>query len=297
MSIRTDKPAWLRVKIPGSPRYLRIRERAKALHLATVCQEAKCPNIGECWGSGTATFLVLGDTCTRGCRFCAVKTSRHPPALDPAEPAHLAEAVSAMELDYVVLTSVDRDDLDDGGSTQFAACVQAIHAVRPLASVEVLIPDYRGPNLARMIEAKPVVLAHNIETVERLSPAVRDPRADYRRSLAVLAEAKALAPQIKTKSSIMLGLGEEAEEVEAAMRDLRAVGVDYLTIGQYLQPSRNHLEVVRFVAPSEFEIWAQRARELGFEDVASGPLVRSSYHAHQMFHAGETPVSEEISHE
>ncbi|MBN2798002.1 MAG: lipoyl synthase [Deltaproteobacteria bacterium] len=296
MAIRTDKPSWLRVRLPGSPRYLRIRERAKALSLATVCQEAKCPNIGECWGSGTATFLVLGDTCTRGCRFCAVKTSRNPAALDPDEPAHLAEAVAAMELDYVVLTSVDRDDLEDGGSAQFARCVEAIHEVRPAARVEVLIPDYQGARLQVVLDARPVVLAHNLETVERLSPSVRDPRADYRRSLAVLAEARERAPHIKTKSSIMVGLGETLEEVEVAMRDLRAVGVDYLTLGQYLQPSRRHLEVVDFVRPEQFEAWAALALSLGFEDVASGPLVRSSYRAHQMFHPAEDAAAPTPSH-
>lgn len=283
MGISTDKPRWLRVQLPGSARYHTIKKRARALALTTVCEEARCPNIGECWGSGTATFMVMGDTCTRGCRFCAVKTSRTPPPLDPDEPAHVARAVAEMELDHVVLTSVDRDDLPDGGAAHFAACIRAIRAARPSASVEVLIPDYLDERLAAVLGAGPDVLAHNVETVRRLSPGVRDPRASYDRSLQVLAQARERSPEVQTKSSIMLGLGEAVDEVDATLADLRAAGVSLVTLGQYLQPSRRHLEVTEFVTPEAFAAWDARARELGFTDVASGPLVRSSYRAHAMF--------------
>lgn len=277
------RPAKPKVRLPGSPRYHAIRNRTRDLRLATVCQEAACPNIGECWGAGTATFMLMGHTCTRGCRFCGVRTSAHPPALDPEEPAHLAEAVVAMALDFVVLTSVDRDDVPDGGAAHFAACVQAVRQARPEARVEVLIPDYRGQHLATLLASQPDVVGHNVETVERLTPMVRDRRASYRTSLQVLAQTKQLDPSRYTKSSIMVGLGETDAEVVQTMRDLREVGTDFLTIGQYLQPSKRHLEVVEYVSDERFAAWERQGLELGFSYVASGPLVRSSYKAGEMF--------------
>ncbi len=280
MPARPRKP---KVRLPGSPRYHAIRNRTAHLRLATVCQEAACPNIGECWGAGTATFMLMGHTCTRGCRFCGVGTSAHPPALDPEEPAHLAEAVQAMALDYVVLTSVDRDDLPDGGAAHFAACVQAARQTRPGARIEVLIPDFQGAALATLLASQPDVVGHNVETVERLSPRVRDRRASYRGSLEVLSQVKQLDPRRYTKSSIMVGLGETHEELQQTMRDLRAVGCDFLTIGQYLRPSTRHLEVVEYVSDDRFAAWERQGLKLGFSYVASGALVRSSYKAGEMF--------------
>ena len=285
MAERTPKPPWLKVKMPGSPRYQRIRERARELKLATVCEEARCPNIGECWNGGTATFMVMGDTCTRGCRFCAVDTSRKPAALDANEPVNVANAIFELELDYVVVTSVDRDDLEDQGSGHFAACIREIHAKNPRTVVEVLIPDFRGDVglVLKVTEAEPEVIAHNLETIERLTPQVRDPRAGYRQSLDVLAAIKTIDPSRYTKSSIMVGLGESPDEVRVAMRDLRDVGVDFLTVGQYLQPTPKHLAVVEFVHPDQFAAYEQMGLELGFRYVASGPLVRSSYKAGEFF--------------
>jgi lipoic acid synthetase len=282
---RIPKPPWLKVRMPGSPRYQAIKARARELKLATVCEEARCPNIGECWGSGTATFMVMGDTCTRGCRFCAVKTARRPTPLDPAEPTNVAEAIAEMDLDYVVVTSVDRDDLPDQGAGHFAACILAIHARTPQTMVEVLIPDFRGDVelLGRVVDAAPEVLAHNVETVERLTPKVRDPRATYEQSLRVLASMKRLAPDTFTKSSIMVGLGESEDEVVRTMRDLRAVDVDFLTVGQYLQPTAKHLQLTEFVHPDRFAAYERIGLELGFAYVASGPLVRSSYKAGEFF--------------
>jgi lipoic acid synthetase len=282
---RVPKPPWLKVRMPGSPRYHRIKERARALELATVCEEARCPNIGECWGGGTATFMVMGDTCTRGCRFCAVKTLKHPAALDPDEPRHVATAIAEMQLDYVVVTSVDRDDLPDQGAGHFAACIREIRAASPDTMIEVLIPDFRGEEaLVRLVvDAAPEVIAHNVETIERLTPRVRDPRAGYRQSLDVLAAIKRLDPTRFTKSSLMVGLGETEEEVVFAMRDLRAVGCDFLTVGQYLQPTQRHLPVAGFVPPEMFARYERVGLDLGFKYVASGPLVRSSYKAGEFF--------------
>lgn len=279
------KPPWLKVRAPGGERYAAIKYRARELKLHTVCEEARCPNIGECWGGGTATFMVMGDICTRGCRFCAVNTSRNGAPLDPDEPRNVAFSIAEMGLDYVVLTSVDRDDLPDQGAGHFAACIREIRAAAPNTLVEVLIPDFRGkPDLIQVIvDAAPDVIAHNIETVERLTPRVRDPRATYAQSLAVLAELKRLDPDRLTKSSVMLGHGESELELLQTMADLRGVGVDFLTLGQYLRPSDKHLPVVEFIPPEQFE----RARELGlglgFKFVASGPLVRSSYRAGEFF--------------
>ena len=260
--------------------------------LATVCEEARCPNIGECWGGGTATFMVMGDTCTRGCRFCSVETSKAPSPLDPKEPEHLALSVDEMDLDYVVVTSVDRDDIPDQGAHHVAACIQAIQERCPGTMIEFLIPDFQGREdlLEVVLDAKPDVLAHNVETVRRLTPTVRDPRADYDQSLGVLEHTKRYtaaehdAPMF-TKSSIMVGLGETQDEVLETMQDLRAVGCDFLTIGQYLKPTRTaqHLDVADFVHPDTFDWYRDKGLEMGFQYVASGPLVRSSYKAGEYY--------------
>jgi lipoic acid synthetase len=279
------KPSWLKVKMPGGERYNRIKARARTLKLHTVCEEARCPNIGECWGSGTATFMVMGGTCTRGCRFCAVDTSRRPAPLDPDEPTNVAQAIAEMGLDYVVVTSVDRDDVPDGGAGHFAACIREIRRASPSTMIEVLIPDFQGDagDLAKVVAARPDVLAHNVECVERLTGTVRDPRAGYQQSLDVLAAIKRLDPARPTKSSLMVGVGETEDEMLDAMRDLRDVGCDFLTVGQYLQPTAKHLKVTRFVHPDEFTRYEALGRELGFLYVASGPLVRSSYKAGEFF--------------
>lgn len=279
------KPSWLKVKMPGGARYNRIKGRARTLSLHTVCEEARCPNIGECWSAGTATFMVMGGICTRGCRFCAVTTRRKGMDLDPDEPRNVAEAIAEMELDYVVVTSVDRDDLDDQGSGHFAACIEQIRVRAPGTMVEVLIPDFSGHQdmLKKVVVARPDVLAHNVETVERLTHKVRDPRAGYQQSLDVLANVKKMAPGMHTKSSIMVGVGETEDEVLQTMRDLRAVGVDFLTIGQYLQPTKKHLKVEAFIEPQTFDRYRDLGLEMGFAYVASGPLVRSSYKAGEFF--------------
>ncbi len=271
--------------MPGSPRYHKIKQRARELKLATVCEEARCPNIGECWEGGTATFMVMGDTCTRGCRFCAVKTLKAPSPLDPDEPTNVAHAIREMELDYVVLTSVDRDDVPDGGAAHFAACIRAIREHAPKTMVEVLIPDFQGDEQAlwTVVGAGAEVIAHNIETVLRLQGVVRDPRANYQQSLKVLADIKAQDPTRYTKSSIMVGLGETPDEVAQCMSDLRDVGCDFLTIGQYLQPTRKHLELNEFVHPDQFQAYEKLGLEMGFGYVASAPLVRSSYKAGEFF--------------
>jgi lipoic acid synthetase len=285
MAERIPKPPWLKVKMPGSPRYQQIKERARELKLATVCEEARCPNIGECWNSGTATFMVMGDVCTRGCRFCAVDTSRHGRPLDPHEPDNVAAAIAEMDLDYVVVTSVDRDDLPDQGAGHFAACIRAIRARSPRTMVEVLIPDFRGDLglVLKVVEAEPDVIAHNVETVPRLQRQVRDPRATWAQSVEVLSGIKQMDPSRYTKSSLMVGLGETADEMVESMRALRSIDVDFLTIGQYLQPTPKHLALERFVHPDQFAAWEQEGLALGFSYVASGPLVRSSYKAGEFF--------------
>ena len=279
------KPSWLKVKMPGGARYNRIKARARTLKLHTVCEEARCPNIGECWASGTATFMVMGGICTRGCRFCAVTTRRKGMDLDADEPRNVADAIAEMELDYVVVTSVDRDDLPDQGSGHFAACIEQIRVHAPGTMVEVLVPDFSGHEdmLRKVVVARPDVLAHNVECVERLTPTVRDPRAGYRQSLDVLAAIKRMAPDMHTKSSLMVGLGETEAEMVQAMKDLRAVGCDFLTVGQYLQPTHKHLKVDTFVEPEQFSRYERIGLELGFRYVASGPLVRSSYKAGEFF--------------
>jgi lipoyl synthase len=285
MPVTSSKPPWLKVKMPGSPRYRQIKQRARQLRLATVCEEARCPNIGECWGGGTATFMVMGEICTRGCRFCAVTTRRKGVDLDPEEPRNLGLAIAEMGLDYVVVTSVDRDDLDDGGASHFASCISETRKASPNTLVEVLIPDFSGnmSHLLKVVMAKPEVIAHNIETVERLTPTVRDPRANYKQSLDVLAAIKTIDPERYTKSSIMVGLGETTGEVVKAMEDLRKANVDFLTLGQYLQPTKKHIKLTEYIAPEQFEAYQAIGLEMGFRYVASGPLVRSSYKAGEFF--------------
>jgi lipoic acid synthetase len=282
------KPAWLKVRAPGGPNYIRLQGLVRNWNLHTVCEEAHCPNVGECWGGGTATVMLMGDVCTRGCRFCHVRTAARPPALDPDEPRHLAEAVRALGLDYIVVTSVDRDDLPDGGAAHFADAIRRLKEI-PGLLVEVLTPDFRGDAAAvRTVgRASPDVFANTVETVRRLTPVVRDARAGYDQTLGVLERMRAEFPRVVTKSSIMVGLGEEPGEVVETMRDLRGVGVDILTLGQYLRPSSWHLPVVEFVTPEKFGWYREQGLALGFRYVASGPLVRSSYRAAELFLRGE----------
>ncbi len=282
------KPGWLRVGVPGGERYSHVRETLRTLRLHTVCQEAHCPNVAECWGGGTATVMLMGDVCTRGCRFCNVKTAAHPPPLDPDEPRHLAEAIRELRLDYIVVTSVDRDDLPDGGAAHFAEAVRRLKDI-PGLLVEVLTPDFRAdPEAVRTVgRSAPDVFANNIETVRRLTPVVRDLKAGYDQTLAVLAQMKREFPAVVTKSSIMVGLGEGEAEVDETMRDLRAVGVDILTLGQYLRPSAWHLPVVEWITPDRFQAYKGLGERHGFRYVASGPLVRSSYRAAELFLRGE----------
>ncbi|HET8733773.1 MAG TPA: lipoyl synthase [Anaeromyxobacteraceae bacterium] len=287
LPVNARKPGWLRVNVPGGERYGRVRETLAGLKLHTVCAEAHCPNVAECWGGGTATVMLMGDTCTRGCRFCQVKTAARPPALDPDEPRHMADAVRALGLDYVVVTSVDRDDLPDGGAGHFADAIRRLKEI-PGLLVEVLTPDFQGDaDAVRTVgRAAPDVFANNVETVRRLTPAVRDARAGYDQTLGVLERMKREFPAIVTKSSIMVGLGESVAEVEETMRDLRSVGVEVLTLGQYLRPSAWHLPVVEFVTPEAFAAYEATGRAMGFRYVASGPLVRSSYRAGELFMKG-----------
>ena len=282
---RTPKPRWLKVKMPGGERYTTIKNRARKLKLHTVCEEARCPNIGECWGGGTATFMVMGGICTRACRFCAVTTRRRGMPLDVDEPVKLGESIREMGLDYVVVTSVDRDDLPDQGAGHFAACIRQVRRQSPKTMVEVLIPDFRGEQylLDVVVDARPDVIAHNVECPEALQTRVRDPRANYQQSLDVLYGIKHRDPSRYSKSSIMVGLGETVEDVVQTMRDLRSVGCDFLTVGQYLRPTHKHLPVVEFITPEQFDRYRDIGLELGFRYVASGPLVRSSYKAGEFF--------------
>jgi lipoic acid synthetase len=284
------------VGLPGGERYGQVRDTLRGLKLHTVCAEAHCPNVAECWGGGTATVMLMGDTCTRGCRFCQVKTAARPPPLDPDEPRHMADAVRQLHLDYVVVTSVDRDDLPDGGAAHFAEAVSRLKEI-PGLLVEVLTPDFQGDAEAvcTVGRARPDVFANNIETVRRLTPAVRDGRAGYDQTLSVLSRMKREFPEVVTKSSIMVGLGESPSEVEQAMLDLRASGVDVLTLGQYLRPSAWHLPVVEFVTPEAFAAYERTGRGHGFRYVASGPLVRSSYRAGELFMKGMLEGRAELS--
>ena len=284
---RRRLPDWLKVKAPGGPNYLRLRSLLRAEALNTVCEEAHCPNIGECWDLGTATFMILGDICTRACTYCAV-TSGRPLPVDPAEPIRLASSVERMGLQYAVITSVDRDDLPDAGASMFAECIRQIRSRVPGCRIEVLIPDFGGmrESLQMVMDAGPDTLNHNIETVRRVFPRVRA-RGDYDLSLELLARAGMMRPEVPTKSGMMVGLGETYSEVIETMRDLRSVDCDLLTIGQYLRPSQKHAPMTRWWTPQEFDELREEGLALGFRHVASGPLVRSSYHAGEQ-HAAAT---------
>ncbi|WP_286221985.1 lipoyl synthase [Marinobacter apostichopi] len=279
------KPKWLRAKMPGGERYEAVRKNVSDHRLSTVCQESHCPNIGECWAAGTATIMVMGSVCTRACKFCAVDTGNPKGWLDHDEPDNTAKSVELMGLRYIVLTSVDRDDLDDGGAAHYAACVSAIKQRTPQVAVEALTPDFDAvmPHVEKVVDSGLDVFAQNVETVERLTSRVRDPRAGYEKTLSVLAHAKKHRPGVLTKTSLMLGLGETEEEILKTMDDLRAIGVDILTLGQYLRPTPNHLPVERYVTPEEFNRYRELGLEKGFMEVPSGPMVRSSYRADKVF--------------
>jgi len=278
------KPRWLKAPIAVGDGYDFVRRTVREHRLATVCEEAKCPNIGECWNAGTATIMLMGAVCTRACRFCAVDTGNPRGWLDDAEPANVADSVALMKLKYVVLTSVNRDDLPDGGAAHYAACVRAIKQRTPATAVEALTPDFQGvrADVERVVDSGLEVFAQNIETVRRLTHPVRDPRAGYEQTLKVLAHAKRHRPVVLTKTSLMLGLGESDAEIAVCMDDLRAVGVDIITLGQYLRPTANHLPVQRFVTPEEFARYRGWGLARGFRECVSGPLVRSSYRAEQV---------------
>ncbi|NCN26428.1 lipoyl synthase [bacterium] len=289
-AIPIRKPEWLKVKAPGGQNFLEIKKVLAKHKLFTVCEEARCPNIGECWAGGTATFMLLGDTCTRGCKFCNVKTGNPRGWVDAAEPGKIASSVADMNLDYIVLTSVDRDDLEDQGAKHFSETVRLTKVLSPDLIVETLTPDWRGDEacIDTMASSKADVLAHNIETVERLQRQVRDPRCTYKQSMEVLEKYKRFATTrhsrtVVTKSSLMLGLGERDEEIIHTMKDLLNIGVEILTFGQYLQPTPRHLAVVDYVTPEKFSYWAKEGEAMGFKYVASGPLVRSSYKAGEYF--------------
>ena len=278
--LRSRKPEWLKVRSPGGPNYLRLQALMRGGSLHTVCEEAGCPNIGECWEAGTATFMILGDVCTRACKYCGVAHGL-PSGLDRDEPRRVAEAVAAMGLEHVVITSVNRDELADGGAAIYAETIRRVHAAILSCSVEVLVPDFKGSEraLATVLDAEPAIMGHNLETVERLHPDVR-PGGRYWRSVSLLGASKRLRPDILTKAGIILGMGEEGPEIRRALGDLREAGVDILTLGQYLRPSAQHVPVARWVTPDEFAEWKRIGEgELGFGHVEAGPLVRSSYHA------------------
>ena len=279
------KPPWLKVRAPGGETYVHLKETFRELDLHTVCEEARCPNVGECWTEGTATVMLLGDVCTRGCRFCAVTTGNPRGAVDGREPEHVARAIARLGLQYVVMTMVDRDDLLDGGASHVARTVTRLRELRPDILIETLLGDFGGhlDYVDVTVDAAPHVWAHNIEVVKRLQRTIRDVRCSYETSLAVLARVKERDPARVTKSSIMVGIGEQDEEVLETMADLRKVGVDLVTLGQYLRPSQKHAAVDRFVTPETFDMYAAEARKMGFAYVASGPLVRSSYKAAEVF--------------
>ena len=292
-SARLAKPKWLRVKVQGGAVYDKTKSIVHEHKLATVCEEAKCPNMSECWSAGTATIMLMGDVCTRACRFCSVNTGNPKGWLDTQEPEHTAKSVQLMGLKYLVLTSVNRDDLDDGGAGHYAACVKRVIGLNPDCAVEVLTPDFEGvfADVEAVVDSGVVVFAQNIETVKRLTHPVRDPRASYQQTLDVLAHAKAYRPDVMTKTSLMLGLGESDDEILECMDDLRAANVDILTLGQYLQPTVNHLPIDRYVSPEEFENLRQLGLEKGFLEVVSGVLVRSSYRAEQVLQKNNVGLS------
>ena len=286
--VQGAKPPWLKVKAPAGSEYNRIKDMLGKLNLATVCQEARCPNMGECWAGGTATFMLMGEVCTRGCRFCHVKTGNPKGKIDQREPEKVGFSIAQMGLSYVVITSVNRDDMEDQGAGHFGRTVEVIKANDPDLIVEILTPDFQGEVdlINRVVDSGPDVFAHNIETVERLTPRVRDPRAQYAQSLQVLAQVKKRNPETYTKSSLMLGLGETDEEIMETLMDLKGVGCDIVTFGQYLQPSPRHLKVVQYVTPEKFRYWKKQADDMKFLYSASGPLVRSSYKAGELFMKG-----------
>ena len=279
------KPEWLKARLPSGEKYYKIKKLLHSLKLSTVCEEARCPNMGECWSGGTATLMLMGDVCTRGCRFCHVKTGNPKGWLDEREPEKVAFTVASLNLSYIVLTSVDRDDLPDEGAGHFAKTVSFIKKKSPSLMVEVLTPDFKGRRdcIDKILRSRPDVFAHNVETVERLTPSVRDPRAGYTQSLEVLNWVKKQNPSVYTKSSLMLGLGETDAEVFKTLKDLRAIGCNVVTFGQYLRPSRRHLPVKSYVKPEKFKEWKREAESLGFLYAASGPMVRSSYRAGEFF--------------
>ena len=279
------KPPWLKVRLPAGAEYNRLKDNFRGLKLHTVCEEARCPNLAECWQSGTATIMILGDVCTRGCRFCAVKTAKTGAPVDADEPGRVAEALARMNLRYVVITSVDRDDLEDGGAGIFADTIRETRRRCPELIIEALIPDFRGDGraLGKVVDAAPQVIGQNIETVRRLTRYARDARCGYEQTLNVLVNVKTLDPRIYTKTAILLGLGESAGEVLETMRDLRERDVDILTLGQYLQPTKKHVPVAEFVHPERFREYEEQGMRLGFRYVAAGPMVRSSYRAAEFF--------------
>jgi lipoic acid synthetase len=279
------KPVWLRVRAPSGENYTKIKQSLRSLELHTVCEEAHCPNISECWGTGTATIMIMGDICTRGCRFCAVTSGKPVVLLDAGEPERVAKAIKEWGLRYVVITSVCRDDLEDGGAEHISKTIKAIQLLCPKTIVESLIPDFRGnvDSVKKVVNSQPRVISHNIETVIRLVPKVRDARASYEQSLWLLKKIKDMNSMIYTKSSIMLGLGETEEEIIQTIRDLRSVGVNILTMGQYLQPTPKHLPVVEYITPEKFNWLREIAEQMGFVYIAAGPLVRSSYRAAEFF--------------
>jgi lipoyl synthase len=278
------KPEWLRIRLPSGENYVNVKQTIASLRLHTVCEEARCPNIGECWGGGTATIMIMGDVCTRGCRFCSVAGGR-PLYLDPEEPERVAKAIKEWGLKYVVITSVCRDDLHDGGADHIAKTIKAVKVQSSETMIEPLIPDFHGNRYAikKVADAGPEVISHNIETVARLSPVVRDPRATYEQSLHVLKIIKDIDCKIYTKSSIMLGLGEKEEEVMQAAKDLRSAGVDIVSIGQYLQPTSRHLPVKEYIRPEKFDSYKKSIEKMGFAYAVAGPFVRSSYKAGELF--------------
>lgn len=288
-----DKPKWLRAKMPSGAGFSVVRQTVKEHRLSTVCEESMCPNIGECWNNGTATIMVMGSVCTRACRFCAVDTGNPHGWLDPEEPQNAARAVNLMGLRYVVITSVDRDDLPDGGAEHYAACVREIKKMNPETAVEALTPDFNGvlTDVEKVVDSGLEVFAQNVETVKRLTHPVRDPRAGYEQTLNVLAHAKKHRPEVLTKTSLMLGLGEKDHEIMQAMHDLRGAGVDILTLGQYLRPTPNHLAVERYVTPDEFDAYRAEGLEKGFLEVVAGPLVRSSYRADQVLEKNNVGIA------
>jgi lipoic acid synthetase len=291
--VRGDKPKWLRAKMPSGSGYAGTRKIVHEHRLSTVCEESMCPNIGECWNAGTATIMVMGSVCTRACRFCAVDTGNPKGWLDAEEPLNSAKAVQLMGLEYVVITSVDRDDLDDGGAAHYAACVREIKKLNPNTAVEALTPDFDGvrEHVEMVVDSGLEVFAQNVETVKRLTHPVRDPRASYEQTVEVLRHAKAHRPDVLTKTSLMLGLGERDNEILQTMVDLRAANVDILTLGQYLRPTPNHLAVERYVTPAEFEAYRAEGLELGFVEVVAGPMVRSSYRAEQVLQKNNVGIA------